>query len=220
MRDALLIIFGWLLGMLGGPITTAFRQRHTASVLAEAIVTELREVRSQLVGSAYYIWDWLGTNDRERMKWAASLLEKVPQNPHTSRMAGNIREALKLTTPEIAALMERTKEKGTTVSIRKVELPFLTAHLHELTVFSPASQSALLAVLTQARFFNEQVEAHAAYHLLTFQQGISSENCQAASASATKLEEILADRARDVSDMIDGVEPSWGWWPWRSSRKT
>jgi hypothetical protein len=62
------------------------------------------------------------------------------------------------------------------VLLRKAELPFLSAHLERLNLFTRLTQHALLKLATDVRLYNEVVDDVRRYAALTFDASVIGES--------------------------------------------
>lgn len=60
MQSLLLVLFGWLLGLLAPAIQDRIRQKYRAGELCNAIKGELNEFKVRLALVSYLMWHHLG----------------------------------------------------------------------------------------------------------------------------------------------------------------
>jgi hypothetical protein len=56
----LLILFGWLLGLLAPAIQNRIRSHYRANELKQALLAEMSELQYKMALFAYLMWDHLG----------------------------------------------------------------------------------------------------------------------------------------------------------------
>ena len=96
IRDALIITFGWLLGLLAPAITNAIKDRRELNVVKIALLAELRELQYNLVLIAFRIESRYGTLDHTFLNWVKNILNKYVGINSTEKISKTIETLLKL----------------------------------------------------------------------------------------------------------------------------
>lgn len=211
MRDVLLILFGWLVGLLSGPIGDAIRRQYEKRELASAIRAELLDVLDRAVVSAYHIRKKHGTFGRPQMQWTAEMLE-LSTNEDSQTIAKGLREQLELTDAQLQVLgytfqAKTVGEAAKTIgsSVRSLETPFLDAQIHRIGIFKPLTQQRLFHARSQARMFNELADEARRFHGLTFQT-LTTESYAVVVGNARSTEERIALRAQEIVRAINQLK--------------
>src|SRR3989344_6037816 len=110
IRDALIITFGWLLGLLAPAITNAIKDRRELNVVKIALLAELRELQYNLVLIAFRIESRYGTLDHTFLNWVKNILNKYVGINSTEKISKTIETLLKLKAEELATSHERKKQ--------------------------------------------------------------------------------------------------------------
>jgi hypothetical protein len=67
--NVMLLVIGWVLGLLSGPITEEIRDRREAVRFKNALVVELDELQRRLAYDAFSMADYLGAFDQGLVRW-------------------------------------------------------------------------------------------------------------------------------------------------------
>src|SRR2546428_7651163 len=97
-----LIIVGWLLGLLGPAIVDSIRKRREAREAKTAIWTELQELQFRLVSTVSQLEMRYGNANKEFLAWLKSVLEKYRGINSTEVMLKTIESSESLTEEELA----------------------------------------------------------------------------------------------------------------------
>jgi hypothetical protein len=74
MQSVLLVLFGWLLGLLAPAIQDRIRQKYRAGELGNAIKGELSELKIKMALVSYLMWHHLGPLTDDQLGWLESIL--------------------------------------------------------------------------------------------------------------------------------------------------
>jgi hypothetical protein len=200
MQDLWLLLLGWLLGLLGGPIVEAIKRRRDRIELAKAIRVELEDVRGHAAAVANLIWGKHGSRTRQRMQWAVDHLQHT-QHPGYVRARDTLRGVLASATDEqLEVAVQRSVPPNTTSSPRLLEMPYLHVNLHRLSMLDDSTQQTVHALLTNVRFHNEFVEESRVLRARTFEASLSAENHQVIVDELRQLEELLVQLCEVIAD--------------------
>ena len=74
MQSLLLVVFGWLLGLLAPAIQDRIRQKYRAGELRSAIAGELSELKVKMALVSYLMWHHLEPLTDDQLGWLESVL--------------------------------------------------------------------------------------------------------------------------------------------------
>ena len=208
LKDVLLILLGWLLGLLSPVITTAIKDKREGEILKKALESELQELRYRLMLSVYLVQFKYGTLDHEFFEWAQSILTKYKGINSGDSLLKVLGPLLKLGKNEMAMYVEKAKEKekpGSGLSLKKYSLSLLDTSMASFSKFDPIFRSHLLEIKTRIGFLNEIIDDTRYYYQLSFQNGISSENYAIANTNMINSHKFYASRARDIIGIIGKI---------------
>lgn len=168
MKEALYIIFGWLLGLLSQPIVSRIERHHKRNDLKIAISSELKNLKVRLAGLCYQIEMHLGIGKKSTLKWVKSVYEKYRDDCPKSVLE-TITKLLE--TPDakfdLAVSLFKAKE-NVILDLKTYSLSFIDSILEHLSVFDSEFQRAVLEVRTQMDMLNEEIKNTEFYLQLTF----------------------------------------------------
>lgn len=207
-RDVLLVVLGWLLGLLGPAIVSAIRDRREAKRVREALLKELRELQFRIVLIIYLTESKYGKLDHSFFKWAESILTGYAGVNSADSLLKTIGPLLNLTDKEMSDFAQHARQRhrpNTGLALKKISLPLLEVSLPSLTRFDSVLRGRLLEIKTHIGFINETVDDARYYFRLSFQNDISSENYQRANANMIDSYKTYASQARVVAETIGKI---------------
>ncbi len=192
------VALGWSLGWLTTPIVNWYERRRTALALAGPLEAELRDLQVRSAMAAHYI---KGKHSlcRDDVQWELDVLVDADDDRARTTVHA-MREILRLSDAQLAVALKDPARVGTATSLKRLDLPFLNAHVHQIDVFKPRVQSHLLALATEIRIYNEIVDEARAYLSLTFTPGISQANYDKVDGNYKSAEQKCAERLRRIAD--------------------
>jgi hypothetical protein len=206
LKDVLLLILGWLLGLLAPAIVAIIRDKREARVIKSAVLTELHELQYRLVLVIYRVESKHGKLNQEFFKWAQSILTDYKGINSRDSLLKTIGPILKLTNDEISTLtQDRNHQVANGLSLKKLSLSLLDSSLASLSKFDPVLQGQLLEVKTHIGFMNEIVDDSRYYFRLSFQEGISPQNYEIANANMINSYKDYVVQGRAVIDIIGKI---------------
>src|SRR5450759_2762978 len=72
MQSLLLVLFGWLLGLLAPAIQERIRQKYRADELRNAIAVELNELKIMMALISFLMWNHLAPLTDDQLDWLES----------------------------------------------------------------------------------------------------------------------------------------------------
>ena len=208
INDVLLIIFGWLLGLLSPAIIAIIRDKREAKIIKAALISELQEFRYRLMLNVYLIESKYGTLDHAFFEWAQFILIEYEGVNSSESLLKTIGPLLKMSKDEMAKFTEMAKQQrkpNSGISLRKNSLYLLETNMGVLAKFDSISRGRLLEIKTRVEFLNEIIEDSRYYYQLSFQNGISSGNYDIANSNMIDSYKFYASRARDVIKIIGEI---------------
>lgn len=205
LTSAVLIVLGWLLGVLSPAIVDGIKRQRDAILYRKAIRRDLSDLRARLAAAAYYIEMKVGRVDRSLLEWIQRILRTVPETTDLTASLTLISGQLTLKDEEIEKIyaVTRTNSQGG-LSLKKYRAPLLEAHLPSFWVLEESLQTQLLDVNAGLSLFNEEVESAKFYSQLTFSD-ITASNHAIAVANFRSSAGNLSKMARALVDKIDAI---------------
>ena len=202
-KESLLVIFGWLLGLLANIITTYAKDKKKSKTIKSGIHNELIELQHRLVLSAFaYNLDH-GKFDHDFLRWVrehCSSYKGINKNEQIEKTVDSF-----LVMPEKAlqdfVIGQRDETKGK--SVKYARIPFLESQLSNIGLFSSDKQTILLEILEHVKIYNETADEAKVYFSRTFDPDISDTNRQIVETSLNEKYMQLAHRSRIIAERID-----------------
>ena len=207
MKELGLIVFGWLLGLLGPGIVDAIKKRYQRNEVKAAIDSELSEIQYRLAGSAYVIRLRYGTVDQSFLAWIMTIFKKYSGVYASEQLLDGLERQCKLTEEQLAAFGEYQKSDGTrALTLRKYSTPFLDSHISNASWFPSNLQVSLFELKAQIGILNDLVEEARNYRAMAFQADLSEENYLSVREDLERVYKLTAERSEDIAKAISGIQ--------------
>ena len=145
MEKVLLIILGWLLGLLSPAIVVAIKTRRENQLGRVAIRSELRDVAHKIALAAHAIHMRNGTVNRAHLEWLKGHLEGHAVFGGLEGMREHLRYQLALTDDQLTEHVMQTAEgRGKSLVLQKYPVPILDTRVSALWTFDTTVQRRLL----------------------------------------------------------------------------
>lgn len=203
----LLVVLGWLLGILSPVIVDRIRHGREAKELRVALISELTQLRYRLAIAAYFVQMHLGTVDRQFLEWLKPVLEGYDGPDSIEDILKAVNDQLRLTDGKIAAFVASQKAKPEqSITFKKYAVPLLDSRITMLSAFKVAIRDVLLAIRTHLNFLNEEVDEARFYLRHSFDTSPSQNNYAAIRDNLDSSIEHVGKRARSIVDLIGDIE--------------
>jgi len=207
MKQIGLVILGWVLGLLSNPITEWIRRRRLKKSLAAAFGAEVLDVKYRSVMAYAYLLSFTG-GGRSEIKWTIDKISAGTREEYRGVHA-SFSQLVTRSDQEIADVMltrrMQTQNKG--VSLRRLDLPFLGAQLHQLDILDVRIQEQLLQLRTEVQIYNEIIEEVQRLNAMTFETAITGGNREIVIENISKAEIGAAQRLRIIGDRCEELLP-------------
>ncbi|TSC83339.1 MAG: hypothetical protein G01um101419_22 [Parcubacteria group bacterium Gr01-1014_19] len=208
LKDVLLLILGWLLGLLAPGIVALIRDKREGNIIKKALVSELHEFRYRLMLNVYQIESKYGRLDHDFFEWAQAILVDYEGINSEESLLNTIGPLLKLTKDEMkqfAQVAQQQRKPNSGLSLKRHHLVLLDTNIGALAKLDPIFRGRLLEIKIRVGFLNEIIEDSRYYYRLSFQNSISAENYKIADANMVESYIFYASRAKDVIGIIGKV---------------
>lgn len=209
-NDVLLILLGWLLGLLAPAIVDAIKNRRETKTIKTALFTELQELQYRLVLMVYRIQSKYDNLNKNFFQWAQNILSEYKGINSSNSLVETIGPILKLTDEEMKVYSQVAKEgdlPNSGLELKKFSFSLLDSSLLLLSKLNPILQGHLLETKTHIGFMNEIVDDSRYYFRLSFQNDISTANYNIAKNNMINSYKMYASQARVVIDLISKILP-------------
>lgn len=212
-QKIVLLIIGWLFGLLGPAVVDLIRTRRHITSLKAALITELQELEIRLAESAFYLAERTGKLDRTFLRWLLAAYERYRGAYVDDEMPALVRKLIEQQEGELRSAAQRraAARTGQGVMLRKYPVPVLEAILPYLPYISVRVQQELLELKTTLAIL-EQIDVDARYqYTLTFNKEVMTtmpdlirQNMEAMYLSALNMTRKAADSAEKAARLIAG----------------
>lgn len=198
-----MLLLGWLLGLLGGPISERIRKEYRWKELDRALRAELRECRHLMAALCYRISSQLGEVDRDLITWAYPIEVDEAELTGDESMVENLDRMLQLPDSQLAAGQVNRVALGTSLALRTYDLPLIEASTAELALLPLSFRRQVLSIRQQLDFINQDVPRLTRLNEMTFDSGLSTANRQVIAQDLEDGYRTMARRARRLADQIE-----------------
>ena len=203
-QSILLILLGWLLGLLGPTIIDAIKKRYRRIEISNTIINELKELQYRLTSCVFSINNRYGLVDHDLLKWALSVFEKYDGMYADEKLLQILESQLELTTDQLLEIGERMKSDGTmALSLRKFSTPFIDHNLEKLSLLPASYQFFILEKKSQVTLLNELIDDTKFYFKMTFDSSVSETNHNIARIEQERIYKLIADKSKSISLAIE-----------------
>jgi hypothetical protein len=202
----LLIVFGWLLGLLGPGIAKAIQQRRENALGRRAIRTELRDLAHKLVYSYFEIKLHQGRTTRNDLEWIKQHLESHSSFEDSSSVLKHVNARLRLKDDQLIDMNRQSAEKpGVALELQRFPVPLLDARVAALWAFDTDLQRTLLEIRTRIAQLDCLVDKCHKYADRTF-TSLTPENYNRLCENIATTWEQYAKTAHIIVDQINKIE--------------
>lgn len=203
--NVLFVFFGWLLGTLSPGVVEAIGKRKRRAELMLGFAAELSELRFRIVLVLTRLHSKLRTMDQGVLDITKPLLLSYRGDREDSVALEGTKQLLARGDAAYIALHNSDSESERSLYPVPYQLPFLSAHVPDMTLFPVQAQQRLLRILGELALFNEQVALVRRIHDRTFDSGLSPANYQINSANLSEATKNLAVRATALIGAISSI---------------
>ena len=202
-KELLLVIFGWLLGLLAPVIATHVNDNRKSKTMKAGIRNELREFQHRLVLSAYIFNLAYGKFDHEFLRWTREHCSSYKGINKNEQIKKSIDSCLRMSEYDLHKFVIDQRDESKGKSVKYARTPFLESQLPNIGLFSSDKQTILLEILEHVKIHNETADGAKVYLSMTFNQDITGNNRRIVETSLIKLYIQLAERSRIIAERID-----------------
>jgi hypothetical protein len=165
----LILIVGWLLGLLSPAIIDAIRRRRENKEVSSALRTELEELRYRLACVVFRIEQYHGEPNKKALEWFHEIVKNYTGLNPSENILNELESLIVLTDQQFKTFISHLRaspEKG--LSLKKYPVPLLESKFALLSGFNTPFQNRLLEIRTNLNMLHEEVDQARFYHQLTF----------------------------------------------------
>lgn len=205
IESALLVGLGWMLGLLGGPISERMRRGRRRKELVGALNAELGEFRHLMAALAYRLRSQIGEVDQELIEWMLPF-EREREGTRVDEISVKALEKLAQLPPEqLAAGQTNRVARGQSLSLKTYSLPLFESAVREMTLLRPRPRQRMLAIREQIDLLNQEVPYLMGLHARTFDASLDVINREVIREITTSSYSFMARSAKNIADRISEV---------------
>lgn len=169
LNSLIILIVGWLLGLLAPVIVDAIKNRREVTKIYVAIRSELNEAAYRMTLASYATSTHLGVANHEFLKWVKdSLFLYQGQEPKES-VIKTIEGELLLTPELLASINAASAAKGLEALVLvRFAVPFIDTRISAFHLMPSTLQLQLLSIRADVNLLDDLVNQSKTYFQLTF----------------------------------------------------
>jgi hypothetical protein len=199
LRELLILLLGWLLGILSPIIVDKIKQQRTNEAIKNAIINEMNDLEYRLMLFSFSIFAHVGSVKQEFLRWAVSVMANYTGPYENKKMYEIMKRISDLDDDELARHFP-AKKRGLRIS--KMKIPFTESKVDSLSCFSIDFQKSIISILSQLTILNEAISCSMEDFARTFIPNITDENLNNILTNIYEDYDRMAGRARTIVDMI------------------
>ncbi len=202
MQQVLLIVCGWLLGLLSPAIVEQIRKNYRRAELTAAILVELHELQYKVALVAYRLNCHNQTLTDEFLNWIERIVINYKGPNPKDGMLEMIAGLQKAEQDQRARVLAFLRKPGKGVGMVQYSLSFIDAHLGEIALYPIPFQMGIVHIREQLNMYNQRIVIQQRYLEKTFDSSLSDDNRAAIVDDLESGYLDLAGRTRQIADAI------------------
>ena len=158
MRDVLILLLGWLLGLLSPLLAEKIQRPRRRAELTKSVLYELDHLRYVLTGLSYKLLSRAAAVDRDFIRWILPILETYTGPGAEPKFAELYKKQLEMTDDQLRAMYQAMRTPGSGVGLKKYSLPFLESQIQSLSICPLEFQQKVLNMRAQLELLNQEIE--------------------------------------------------------------
>lgn len=201
-QEILLLVLGWLLGLLSPAVVDAIKHRRESEHGRAAILNELDDLSVVLTLASLKAAQASGQTDRAHLEWLIARIGELPNPTAYADIVQGINSVLALTDDEIAIAHDWMAQNiNTSPALQIYPAPLLDSRVSALWTFDTDLQRRLLTIKRNLSILDGIVLQIREYFRMTFDD-MSSDNRMIVDTNMAQLYGNYAERARIIVNQI------------------
>jgi len=176
MNEVLLILLGWLFGLLSPAIAERIRRKHRQADLVASVVTELSELQYTLIAALFKLRSRLATVSDEFVDLVLPIVSSYQGPAKIPDLADNLVEIRKFPEDQRRQADLARRDPNAGIALKQYDLPFLASQGADISICALDFQRRVYRIKGQLDLFNQQVTFLQKQYERTFDTGITIEN--------------------------------------------
>lgn len=197
------IFTGWILGIASTIVSSTWTNARHKRQICEGLRVESQEVGVQLASVCFMVSKKIGRFDIELLKWLQQHSCKYQGHAPNKSLQDILNQFVNLPQSQIITLINEINSSSAagTITIPKVEMPFIGNNLSLLNSVSPKLQRSILTALKYIRIVNDKIDHIDYWDKYTFTEP-SCANYTSAVTNSVQCKEALLEAARRAADSL------------------
>ena len=204
MREVAYILTGWLLGLFSPWFAEQIQRPSKKSQIRTGIFVELEGLRAKLASVVLSVGAHVGELDGETLRW---FREVMKDDKFIKELSDPRFEQLSQLDDQSIRDLSRAHAAPSTQSLtfKRYSLPYLEAHLSELSLFSEEFQRLAHQIRDRLTIFNQQIDISWFYFQKTFDSSLSDLNRNLIAQNQDASQRLISRLARLICDDIQAI---------------
>ncbi|MEB2234043.1 hypothetical protein VDS41_21695 [Xanthomonas campestris pv. campestris] len=201
-QEILLLVLGWLLGLLSPAVVDAIKHRRDSTQGRAAIFSELDDLATVLTLASLKATQASGETDRTHLEWLIARIREFPDTSNYAEMLASINAVLTLTDEQMAEANGWIAQNiNSSPALQIYPAPLLDSRVSALWTFDTDLQRKLLTIKRNLSILDGTVLQLREYFRMTFGD-LNPANREIVDANMRQLYENYAERARIIVDQV------------------
>jgi hypothetical protein len=194
VNEILILLLGWLLGVVSPAIVEAIRSQRETRVVRSALREELEDLCRRIALGCHVVRQIHGTVDRKHLEWLKGALASFSTLPPLDEsFEKSLELQLSMSDAALRSLTQSEENGQGTPGLKKYSAPLLDSRILTIWQLKPSEQRALVALRSHLSLLNEEVERSRVYSDLTLT--LDGTNHAVAVANARSSQESFCKQA-------------------------
>ncbi len=177
MKSILLILIGWLLGILSPRIVDIIKLKYKRRELAAAMKSEFEDLQYRMAITSLLIAEKYEIVTKDYLLWIKPILTQYKGNEPVESIKNFIIKLIELPEDQLMGMIEYMKASdGSGINLKKFSVGLVEANLGILTGFPIEYQKRIHEFRNQLSILNQEIALAIDRHRMTFDSTISIDN--------------------------------------------
>ena len=177
MEQIMLIVLGWLLGMLSPAVVGKIAQSYRKDRLFNAMKAELEDFKYRLVLAHILLTQRHCEINKEYLNWVRPYISGYKGNIETKPVLTMIDTMLQASDAMFTTLLAAFQaEKGQGMILKQYKLSLLDSNIEKISIFPISVQTKIHELVNQINIINQDAKSNNEYFNMTFDSSISVAN--------------------------------------------
>lgn len=168
LEKILILLFGWLLGLLAPAIVNRIQQEREDDRCRAAIRRELTTLGYRLIVVVHSLDLRQGVISEDQLLWTNDFMHRFSKNRSDLEIIGSVPMLLEQKEPARGQLMAKFRKTSSSPGLQKYSVASLDARVASIYTFNTDEQVKLLEIKTQLTFLDDQVDRSRKLNDMTF----------------------------------------------------